>query len=105
MKVFNEFKVLNRQFILGRGNVTVILNNDNIPIDTNSVIIQDSDLIPIIAVEKSMTLMTNPRPKPNWGIVTNEETVGETILIWNKGSEKNSDQDCGKNSNNLVIKL
>ena len=35
----------------------------------------------------SMTLMTEPRPKPDWGIVTNEETVGETILIWNKSIE------------------
>lgn len=109
MKPFNEFKVVSRQFILGRGNITVISNKDEIPIDTKCVVIQEDKMLPIIGVEMSMTLMTEPRPKPDWGIVTNEETVGETILIWNKSiepsPEKNNDQSHGKNSDNLVIRL
>lgn len=109
MKPFNEFKVVSRQFILGRGNITVISNKDEIPIDTKCVVIQEDKMLPIIGVEMLMTLMTEPRPKPNWGIVTNEETVGDTLMIWNKGiepsPEKNNDQSHGKNSDNLVIRL
>ena len=84
MSPFNEFKVLDRLYVLGRGFITVIYNKQNIPINGDSVILQDDKQIPVIGVEKTKTLMTDPQPKPEWGIVTNEETVGDTILIWNK---------------------
>lgn len=84
MNPFNEFKVLDRLYVLGRGFITVIYNKQNIPINGDSVILQDDKQIPVIGVEITKTLMTDPQPKPEWGIVTNEETVGDTILIWNK---------------------
>ena len=78
------FKVLSHHYIMGRGFVTVISNPELIPIDTNCFIIQDDEKIPIIGVEKLMTLMTIPTPKPNWGIVTNKEIFGEIIEICGK---------------------
>ena len=77
----NKFEVLHRQYLVGRGYVTVINNKDNIPISTSSVIIQDDEEIPIRGIEGAMTLMTIPKPYPQLGLITNKETTGDYIIV------------------------
>ncbi len=89
MKTFNEFKVTGRSFSLGKGHITVIDNKNSIPIDTDCVIVDANKALEIKNVEG------------NDHLVTSEETVGDMIMVWCK----NIKNDCGKNSQDLVIKL
>lgn len=89
MKTFNEFKVTGRSFSLGKGYITVIDNKNNIPIDADCVIVDTNKALEIKNVEGNDRLLTN------------EETVGDMIMIWRKNIKDN----CGKNSQDLVIKL
>ena len=84
MSPFIEFKVLNRKFTLGSGNITVIQNNDGVPIDTGCVVIQEDNLNPIVKVETPGTSYS----ANDWTIFTDRATVGDKILIWIKGNEK-----------------
>lgn len=89
MKTFNEFKVTGRSFSLGKGHITVIDNKNNIPIDTDCVIVDANKALEIKNVEGNDHLLTS------------EETVGDMIMVWCKNIKNN----CGKNSQDLVIKL
>ena len=89
MKTFNEFKVTGRSFSLGKGHITVIDNKNNIPIDTDCVIVDANKAMEIKNIEGNDHLLTS------------EETVGDMIMVWCK----NIKNDCGKNSQDLAIKL
>ena len=76
------FDVINRLYIAGRGHITVIRNTDLLPIDTECVILHDGGKeLRIVGIECLSTLMTDLHPKPEWGLVTNEETKGDTIAV------------------------
>lgn len=79
---FVPFKVLSRHYITGRGHVTVVHNPDLLPIECHkSAICQGPCLLPIRGIERSMTLMTTPKVKPHWGLLTSEETKGDWLVI------------------------
>lgn len=79
---FIPFKVLSRHYVVGRGHVTVVHNPDLLPIDCHkSAICQGPCLLPIRGIERSMTLMTIPKVKPHWGLLTSEETKGDWLTI------------------------
>ena len=73
---------MKRLHIAGRGYVTVIHNPDRLPIDRdNSAVCNGQFRLPIHGIELMMTLMTIPRVKPDWGLITSEETIGDEITI------------------------
>lgn len=77
-----KFKVKSRHYITGRGYVTVVHNPDLLPIDRNkSAICKGQFRLPIHGIECTMTLMEHPRVKPDWGLVTSEETVGDWLTV------------------------
>jgi len=82
MEQYITFKVVKRLYIAGRGYVTVIHNPDRLPIDRdNSAVCKGQFRLPIHGIERSMTLMTIPRVKPDWGLITSEETIGDYVTI------------------------
>lgn len=82
MNQYITFKVVSRHYIPGRGYVTVVHNPDLLPIDLHlSAICKGQYRLPIHAIEVCATLMTIPRVKPDWGLVTSEATIGNEITI------------------------
>lgn len=82
MEQYISFKVVERLHIAGRGYVTVVHNPDLLPIDRDkSAICKGQFRLPIHGIERMMTLMTIPKVKPDWGLITSEETVGDEITI------------------------
>lgn len=82
LKQYVTFKVERRYYIAGRGYVTVVHNPDLLPIDRNkSAICKGQFRLPIHGIEMSTTLMTNPRVKPDWGLITSDDTIGDEITI------------------------
>ena len=82
MEQYITFMVVKRLHIAGRGYVTVVHNPDLLPIDRDKSAICKGQLrIPIHGIERMMTLMTIPRVKPDWGLITSEETIGDEITI------------------------
>lgn len=82
MEQYITFNVVKRLHIAGRGYVTVIHNPDRLPIDCDkSAICKGQFRLPIHGIERTMTLMTIPKVKPHWGLVTSEETVGDWLII------------------------
>ena len=82
LKQYVTFKVEKRCYIAGRGYVTVVHNPDLLPIDRNkSAICKGQFRLPIHGIEVSTTLMTIPRVKPDWGLITSDETIGDEITI------------------------
>ena len=82
MDQYITFKVMSRCHVVGRGYVTVVHNPDLLPIDCNkSAVCKGQFRLPIHGIERMMTLMTIPRVKPDWGLVTSEETVGDWLTI------------------------
>ncbi len=82
MEQYITFKVVERLYIAGRGYVTVIHNPDRLPIDRDrSAVCKGQFRLPIHGIELTMTMMTVPRPKPDWGLITSEETIGDYLTI------------------------
>lgn len=82
MEQYITFKVVKRLHITGRGYITVVHNPDLLPINCDkSAICKGQFRLPIHGIERTMTLMTIPRVKPDWGLVTSEETVGDWLTI------------------------
>lgn len=82
MKQYINFKVESRHYITGRGYVTVVHNPDLLPIDVNkSAVVKGQFLLPIRGVECVKTLLYPPTIKPDWGLVTAEETEGDWLTI------------------------
>ena len=82
MDQYITFKVVSRCHVTGRGYVTVVHNHDLLPIDRDkSAICKGQFRLPIHGIERMMTLMTIQRVKPDWGLITSEETIGDEITI------------------------
>ena len=82
MEQYITFKVVERLYIAGRGYVTVIHNPDRLPIDRDrSAVCKGQFRLPIHGIELTMTMMTVPKPKPDWGLITSEETIGDYLTI------------------------
>ena len=82
MEQYISFKVVKRLYIAGRGYVTVINNPDLLPIDSDrSAVCKGQFRLPIHGIEFTMTLMTIPKPKSDWGLITSEETIGDYVTI------------------------
>ena len=82
MEQYISFKVVKRLHIAGRGYITVIHNPDLLPIDCDrSAVCKGQFRLPIHGIELMMTLMTTPKPKSDWGLVTSEETIGDYVTI------------------------
>lgn len=82
MAQYIPFKVVSRHHVTGRGYITVVHNPDLLPISCEySAVCKGQYRLPIHAIERSGTLMENPRIHPDWGIVTSEETEGDELLI------------------------
>lgn len=82
MKQYIQFRVVSRHRIVGRGYATVIHNPDQLPIDSErSAVVKGQFRLPIHGIERTMTLMTIPKPKPDWGIITSEETFGDYLTV------------------------
>jgi len=82
MEQYITFKVVKRLYIAGRGYVTVIHNPDRLPIDRDrSAVCKGQFRLPIHGIELMMTLMTTPKPKSDWGLITSEETIGDYVTI------------------------
>ena len=76
------FKVMSRHHITGRGYVTVVHNPELIPIDcSRCAVCKGQFRLPIHGIERTMTLMSIPEPKPDWGLVTSEETIGDYLTV------------------------
>ena len=82
MNQYITFRVASRHYIVGRGHVTVVYNPDLLPIECEKSYIIDGQVrLPIHGIERQMTLMTVPRAKPYWGLVTSEETTGDYLTV------------------------
>lgn len=82
MRQYITFKVVSRHYITGRGHVTVVYNPDLLPIDRDrSAVCKGQFRLPIHGIEIEATLMEHPRVKPNWGLVTSEETIGDYLTV------------------------
>ena len=73
-----HFKVKDRGQIKGRGYYTVIDNEEGVPITTSSTIRKKLDSLEIKGIEK---LKGATGILPNWGLITNKKTEGDTITI------------------------
>lgn len=82
MRQYITFRVQCRDYVVGRGHVTVVYNPDLLPIDREkSAICEGQYRLPIIAVERSATLTERPRTKPYWGLVTSDKTTGDWLTV------------------------
>ncbi len=82
MEQYITFRVVKRFRIAGRGYITVVHNPDRLPIDRNrSAVCKGQFRLPIHGIELTMAPMTVPKPNPDWGLVTSEETVGDYLTI------------------------
>jgi len=82
MEQYITFKVVERLHIAGRGYVTVIHNPDRLPIDCDkSAVCKGQFRLPIRGIERQKTLTDPPKLKPDWGLVTSEETIGNYVTI------------------------
>ena len=76
-----RFDVLDRGHIAGRGYYTVINNIDEIPVTIESVIVMESEQIPILGIEKTKYLIDPPQYEAKWALLTRKKTEGDNIYI------------------------
>ena len=76
------FEVVSRCYVTGRGYITVIHNQELLPIDKDrSAVCKGQYRLPIHGIEITAKPTARPEPKPDWGLVTSEETVGKFLTV------------------------